>query len=189
MSNPALLIAETIQTGHINHRPSPAHDINPSTAASKKQPVTTKAPSLDSEGISDDESEDEEIPYSALRPLPRKSTLPPLPDLRFEQSYLASISGADTWYRVAWITTRDQVMLPLAQGTLWTLALLGWRYWNMNASFSGKTVGSRIRRWWWGVNNWAIPDATHGTKHGGKGQRRKFSPNDAEVAKEVTDVS
>ncbi|KAI1990158.1 hypothetical protein LOZ53_003303 [Ophidiomyces ophidiicola] len=37
-----------------------------------------------------------------------RAHLPPIPDLRFEQSYLASLRGADTWGRVAWITMRDQ---------------------------------------------------------------------------------
>jgi hypothetical protein len=92
-----------------------------------------------------------------VRSVPRRQTLPPLPDLRFEQSYLASIRGADTWGRVAWITIRDQVLLPLMQGTLWTLALSGWRFWNRNASLSGQTLGSRIRRWWYEVNNWKLP--------------------------------
>ncbi|OAL69895.1 hypothetical protein A7D00_5934 [Trichophyton violaceum] len=35
--------------------------------------------------------------------------LPPIPDLRFQQSYLASISKASSWQHVAWITLRDQV--------------------------------------------------------------------------------
>ncbi|WEW56579.1 hypothetical protein PRK78_002026 [Emydomyces testavorans] len=42
-----------------------------------------------------------------------RATLPPLPDLRFEQSYLASISQAKTWGRVAWITIRDQALYGL----------------------------------------------------------------------------
>ena len=50
------------------------------------------------------------------------------------------------------------MLLPLVQGTLWTLALSGWRYWNRGAAFSGHSVGSRVRRWWWGVNNWKIPE-------------------------------
>lgn len=101
------------------------------------------------------------ISSDVLRPvLPRRRpNLPPLPDLRFEQSYLASLNGADTWGRVAWITVRDQMLLPLIQGTLWTLALAGWRSWNRNASVSGATLGSRLRRWWYGVNNWELPPA------------------------------
>jgi hypothetical protein len=33
----------------------------------------------------------------------------PLPDLRFEQSYLKSIENATTWQAVAYITVKDQV--------------------------------------------------------------------------------
>lgn len=59
--------------------------------------------------VDDIDDDDEDIPYSVLRPAPRAYNLPPLPDLRFEQSYLRSISGADTWWKVALITARDQV--------------------------------------------------------------------------------
>ena len=111
-----LEIAETIQTASIQRHPSPAHDLNPSTAASQKQPVsvqTASAFSFDKEAYEDygiDEEEDEEdIPYSVLKPVQRRASFPPLPDLRFEQSYLASIAGAETKGRVAWITIRDQV--------------------------------------------------------------------------------
>jgi len=114
-----LQIAETIQTASINHAPDPSHDLNPSTTASEKVPVTvsphTSASdhSLDNYAYDDDEGIDdeneEEIPYSVIRPLPRKAALPPLPDLRFEQSYLASIANADTTAKVVFITIRDQV--------------------------------------------------------------------------------
>lgn len=103
-------IAETIQTAHINRAPSAAHDINPSTAADTREPVRL----VDKKrGVGDDELEDEEdeddVPVSLLRPRQRFSHLPPIPDLRFEQSYLHSIRDAKTWWMVAWITTRDQV--------------------------------------------------------------------------------
>jgi hypothetical protein len=114
-----LQIAETIQTAHINRAPDVAHDLNPSTAASSKQPVTVShhVPSSDSShgldlydeaGIDEDENA-EDIPYDVIRPLPRKLSMPPLPDLRFEQSYLASIAAADTKSKIAYITVRDQV--------------------------------------------------------------------------------
>ncbi|KAL8764183.1 MAG: hypothetical protein Q9184_000152 [Pyrenodesmia sp. 2 TL-2023] len=53
-----------------------------------------------------------------------------------------------------------QVILPLVQGMLWTLLLSGWRYWNRGAQFQGATLGSKVRRWWWDVNNWKIPEQT-----------------------------
>ncbi|KAJ5908527.1 hypothetical protein N7495_001209 [Penicillium taxi] len=154
MVDNVLGIAETIQTAHIVHNPDVSHDINPATAASEKQPVVavpeSDSGSLDSDIVS---------PRNVVRPIRRRQTLPPLPDLRFEQSYLHSLRDADSWGRVTWITVRDQVLLPLIQGTVWTLALSGWRFWNRNASLSGVTLGSKIRRWWYGVNNWKLPKA------------------------------
>ncbi|GAQ09105.1 uncharacterized protein C14C4.01c [Aspergillus lentulus] len=152
MADPALELAETIQTASIKRNPSPRHDINPPTAASEKRPVARRS-SSEADSIPSDIVD----PSRMVRPISRRHTLPPLPDLRFEQSYLASLRGADTWGRVAWITIRDQVLLPLIQGTLWTLALSGWRYWNRTASLSGQTLGSRLRRWWYEVNNWKLP--------------------------------
>ncbi|KAL9130295.1 MAG: hypothetical protein Q9175_007060 [Cornicularia normoerica] len=148
MSDPVIDIASTIQSASIQHNPDPAHDLNPSTAASTKRPVSPTTSIASSENS---------IPSSAIKPVPRRTNLPPLPDLRFEQSYLASLQGVDTWYGIAWVTGRDQVLLPLVQGALWTLALSGWRHWNRGASFSGQDLGGKVRRWWWGVNNWSIP--------------------------------
>ncbi|KAL4870503.1 hypothetical protein BDV12DRAFT_165732 [Aspergillus spectabilis] len=149
MTDPAIQVAETIQTASINRAPSAARDVNPPTSTAKKPVEITPS---DADSIPSDVVD--QLP--ALRPVARRHTLPPLPDLRFEQSYLASIRGADTWGRVAWITVRDQVLLPLVQGTLWTLALSGWRFWNRSASLSGQTLGSRVRRWWYEVNNWKL---------------------------------
>lgn len=119
-----LQVAETVQTAHINRHPSPRHDLNPSTAADKAEPVSLREKhdgddldSLDDEAEDvqkeeeEEEDDDDDIPYSVLRPTPRRPAhqLPPLPDLRFEQSYLRSIAKADTWWKVAWITARDQV--------------------------------------------------------------------------------
>ena len=47
--------------------------------------------------------------YEVVEPAPRKSKLPPLPDLRFEQSYLASLQGSQDWKVIGYITVRDQV--------------------------------------------------------------------------------
>ncbi|PGH31028.1 hypothetical protein GX50_06186 [[Emmonsia] crescens] len=183
MTDPAILLAETIQTASINPHPSAAHDINPSTAASQREPVTIKTRHHRSPSDATSISTDIVDPSRTIRPLQR-APLPPLPDLRFEQSYLASLKGAETWQRVAYITLRDQprlslperrpsmhkaftdialdqiqVFLPLLQGTLWTLALTGWRYWNRGAQFTGRTLGTRVRRWWWEVNNWKVPES------------------------------
>src|SRR2546430_10365526 len=60
-SNPALELAETIQTASINRAPSPTHDLNPSTAASERKPVkASHAPAADSSAdkyVYDDEDE------------------------------------------------------------------------------------------------------------------------------------
>jgi hypothetical protein len=153
-------IASTLQTASINRHPDPRHDMNPSTAASRREPVI-----ISSEDMSD--VGEDEIPLSVLRPLPRRQTLPPLPDLRFEQSYLRSIEKADSWVKVVWITFRDQVcgcrlcwhcglcanlffvqlVVPLVTGTIWELGLSGWRHWNRSTQSSGSTWGFRMRRW------------------------------------------
>ena len=174
-------VPETIQTASLRQNPASTRDAFPTIPTGKNQPAESSPD--DAHSIPSDVVD----PNRMIRP--RRTTLPPLPDLRFEQSYLASLKGAETWGRVAWITIRDQVwsmllstgqiytflghksshgpdkmtdrlaqvLLPLVQGTLWTLALSGWRYWNRNASLSGRTLGSRIRRWWYGVNNWQLP--------------------------------
>ncbi|BCS20171.1 DUF1770 domain-containing protein [Aspergillus puulaauensis] len=152
MTDPAIQVAETIQTASINRSPSASRDINPPTSLSEKKPPV-ELTSSDAGSIPSDLIDHP----PAFRTPARRHNLPPLPDLRFEQSYLASLRGADTWGRVAWITIRDQVLLPLIQGTLWTLALSGWRFWNRTASLSGQTLGSRVRRWWYEVNNWKLP--------------------------------
>ncbi|CAJ0553935.1 Ff.00g124470.m01.CDS01 [Fusarium sp. VM40] len=151
-------LASTLQAASIEHHPDPKLDSNPPTAAGRSQRVTLEhAKHGHDDGIDEDDEDEEDIPYSVLRPAPRHSNLPPLPDLRFEQSYLRSISNADTWWKVALITTRDQILMPLTQGLVYNLFLCGWQQWNRNARLHGNTLGARVRRWWWGVNNWKIP--------------------------------
>ncbi|KAM7204970.1 Fungal protein of unknown function (DUF1770) domain containing protein [Rhypophila sp. PSN 637] len=176
-----LQLAETIQTAHINKDPSAEHDINPSTATSKREPVTLEQ-SEEQENAPDDEldtdEEDDELqlvdeetqPFSILHGKSRSRRgrhLPPLPDLRYEQSYLHSIREADTWWKIGLITARDQVMMPFAQGVLYNLAICGWQFWNRNARVHGSSLGARLRRWWYGVNNWPIPPP-------GSSLKRKF---------------
>ncbi|KAL2019528.1 hypothetical protein VTK56DRAFT_9562 [Thermocarpiscus australiensis] len=174
-----LQLAETLQTAHLKRDPSPQHDLNPSTAASRREPVHLEPVLPDDDdggGIDGDEEkeeaeqeeedDDDEALYgtSRVRPHPRgrRHHLPPMPDLRFEQSYLWSIRNADTWWKVGWITVRDQVMMPFVQGILYNLAICGWQYWNRNAQISGSSIGARLRRWWYGVNNWPIPPEKKG---------------------------
>jgi Autophagy receptor ATG43 len=98
-------LASTLQSASIQRHPDPSLDINPSTAASQKAPVQIGT----LRGSDVDEVAEDEVPISVLRPTPRRQNLPPLPDLRFEQSYLKSIEKAEGWVGVAWITVRDQV--------------------------------------------------------------------------------
>jgi len=109
LQDAAIQAAETIQTAHIVGRPSTEHDVAPATAAEGKEPVQFDH-SDDLDGDASDVEEDE-VPVSMLRPTPRRPQMPPLPDLRFEQSYLASIKDAKGWQGVAFITLRDQVCL------------------------------------------------------------------------------
>ena len=109
MSSLPTAIAETIQDGHIEKHPDPRYDLAPATAADAKVPVSLHGKEYAAAADLDDDDEDDEIPVSVLRPVPRKTSLPPLPDLRFEQSYLHSIAGADTWWKILLITMRDQV--------------------------------------------------------------------------------
>jgi len=172
MSDPALGIAETTQSASIKRDARPSspgrqHDIRfNSNNNNKKPPVVEPAPS-EAASIPSDIID----PSRVIRPVARRPRLPPLPDLRFEQSYLASLTGAESWRRIAWITVRDQLLFPLIQGTLWTLALVGWRHWNQTARIGGNTLGVRIRRWWYQINNWELPlarDVRGDWRFGGK---------------------
>lgn len=123
-------IAETVQTAHIQRAPSPHHDANPSTSASAREPVRLSSrrqsrrdyhPGPDEDVVADSDDESD-IPVSVLRPHRRRQSFPPMPDLRFEQSYLHSIEGAQSWGKIAWITVRDQVRSPSSHLPLHTLS-------------------------------------------------------------------
>lgn len=74
-------IAETLQTAHINREPSAAFDINPSTAADKREPVELEEKTATGDTDIDGDEDDDEIPVSVLRPRRRFSHLPPLPSV------------------------------------------------------------------------------------------------------------
>ena len=57
-----------------------------------------------------------------------------------------------------WADEKVQVLMPLVQGMAWTMLVAWWRHWNTATKFGGQTAGARIRRWWWGVNNWKVPN-------------------------------
>ncbi|KIP04360.1 hypothetical protein PHLGIDRAFT_19990 [Phlebiopsis gigantea 11061_1 CR5-6] len=102
---------------------------------------------------------------------PRRSATLPIPDLRFEYTYLKNIrphvrierceveaaaahekSGvSDTassrevvqvaWGKVLWITTKEQVISPLVQGILWGIV----RWYFLPGAVG---LGQSIRTWW-----------------------------------------
>lgn len=95
MSSFATQAAETFQTAHLRQNPDPRHDINPS----KRSPASL--------GVDSDSEDDDDTTYALQKP--QSKPFPPIPDLRFEQSYLHSISKAETWWEVLFITVKDQV--------------------------------------------------------------------------------
>lgn len=117
-------LASTIQAGHVRQHPDPNLDLTPASSAlppataatsdpEKIKPLWQQSSSLSPVHDLDSIDDDRDIPPSATSiPAPRRQNLPPLPDLRFEQSYLHSIANADTWWKVLLITARDQVSLP-----------------------------------------------------------------------------
>lgn len=167
-------LASIVQSAHLQENPSLEHDVNPSTAASRKIPAEIVSPDENdlSDPLADLHSDDSEtsspIPSDILRPVSRKRASTrqnmPLPDLRFEQTYLASIKNATTNYQVAYITIRDQILMPLIQGVGYHLIISGWRYWNRGSQFQGRHAGARLRRWWWEVNGWRKPVTEESSK-------------------------
>ena len=138
MSSVPIQIAETIQTASINRAPSPRHDLNPSTAASNKQPVR-----IQSSPTSPTSSRSKRS-YEAVEPAPRKSKLPPLPDLRFEQSYLASLQGSQDWKVIGYITIRDQVRTRHGVEVRYTFLMTGLTHvLGPSPSYSRHTLDSR----------------------------------------------
>lgn len=111
LEDAAIQAAETVQTAHINKAPT-ERDLAPSTAADTKERVVfDRSADVVSEA---DDVEDDEVPLSILKPLPgdQQQRMPPhlqLPDLRFEQSYLKSISNTNDWKVITYITIKDQV--------------------------------------------------------------------------------
>jgi Autophagy receptor ATG43 len=126
MSDIPLPAQTLLQDTHMRQHPT-LSDVHPSTSA-------------DSIHLLDDEDEVASISSSVLDG--PKKTLPPLPDLRFEQSYLASIAPAEgVWWKILLITLKDQMVFPLVQGLLYNVAVAGWRSWNRNARFGGRSLG------------------------------------------------
>lgn len=69
------------------------------------------------------------------------------------------------------------MIFPLIQGTIWNLALHGWKYWNRAAALNGESVGAKARRWWYRTNNWKLPAVV------------KVIGKNEKLAKDMSDVS
>ncbi|RPB26825.1 hypothetical protein L211DRAFT_856177 [Terfezia boudieri ATCC MYA-4762] len=149
-STPIFALETVVQDSHLSNTPSPplkkhksTHDIDHCDLDSEAGADTDETASISSSILH--RHHDPSHGH-------RRAHLPPLPDLRFEQSYLASISSAngDPW-RIFLITIRDQVVFPLVQGMVFSLGMAGWRAWNSRARFLGRGLGARVRRWWGGI--------------------------------------
>ncbi|EWC47823.1 hypothetical protein DRE_03023 [Drechslerella stenobrocha 248] len=109
MSDIPFLAAQSALTdAHIRHDPTPESSIAPSTSADSKVVLTPGEFSHDEEELDDDDDDDDvaSITSSVLYPSRDANRglhrpLPPLPDLRFEQSYLAGIKNAAEEGKVA----------------------------------------------------------------------------------------
>lgn len=53
----------------------------------------------------------------------------------------------------------------------------------------GGGIGARVRRWWWGVNAWALPEGVDGENVGGRAGGRGGRMRDERLARDVGDVS
>lgn len=128
---------------HNHHQTSPHQKQNKMSTTTNPQdtPLTSSFDSLHSLNSTTSE-------YSAtlIHPnqnhLRQKRPLPPIPDLRFEESYLTGIAAANgVWWKILLITVKDQMILPLLQGLGYNLLLIGWWRWNSRVMWGGKGVG------------------------------------------------
>lgn len=157
-----------VQDSHITHQPSLSRDSVPS-ASGDRAPASIVRDALPSiqfssshpdlhrltqqhhEEDTDVDDTDTEITLeTSPHPLsPRKSQrskLPPLPDLRFEQSYLKQLEGANgsiMWMII--ITIREQILFPGLQGFLWALGMAGLRSLRAAQAENGRVWGGWLR--------------------------------------------
>jgi hypothetical protein len=169
MEDAATSLAQTAaQDSHIIGHPSPSWDIAPAIAADRAPSIVRDAlPSIqfsssraellrlsqhphkqedddDDETVSEISLEDPPHPPSERKP--RRQNLPPIPDLRFEQSYLKQLEaakGSVLWMVI--ITIREQVLFPGIQGFLWALGMAGIRTLRTRQAENGKEWGGWIR--------------------------------------------
>ena len=169
MEEAAKSLAQTVlQDSHIIHHPSPSRDIAPSTSADRAPvsivrdalpPIQFSSSRADLHRLSQhhheqEEDDDETVsevsledsPHPTSERKPRRPNLPPIPDLRFEQSYLKQLEaakGSVLWMII--ITIREQVLFPGIQGFLWALGMAGIRTLRTRQAENGREWGGWIR--------------------------------------------
>jgi Autophagy receptor ATG43 len=80
------------------------------------------------------------------RPRLTRRPLPPIPDLRFEQSYLKQLEAAKgSVFWIIVITIREQILFPGVQGCVWALATMGIRTLRLRQAESGRQWGTWIQ--------------------------------------------
>lgn len=186
-------LAQTaVQDSHIIHHPLPSRDIAPSTSADRA-PVSIVRDALPpiqfsssraelhclsqhhhEQGEDDDETVSEvsleDSPHPPSERKHRRPILPPIPDLRFEQSYLKQLEAAKG--SVLWIiiiTIREQVLFPGIQGFLWALGMAGIRTLRTRQAENGREWGGWIRNFFGGLGK------TDTTMTMGERSRTRFS--------------
>ncbi|RPA87375.1 hypothetical protein BJ508DRAFT_357788 [Ascobolus immersus RN42] len=142
MSDIPLVAAEAVaQDATIpeHHEPRVQHHDEESTTHPFTRPShLNRSPSVSSFSSS--------ILYPERRSKRTRVQHPPLPDLRFEQSYLRSIQAADgDWKKIVWITIRDQVFYTFAQGLFVALGWAWWGKWRNGAKKSGRESGQAVK--------------------------------------------
>ncbi|GAO50081.1 hypothetical protein SAICODRAFT_18079 [Saitoella complicata NRRL Y-17804] len=182
-------LAETILHSNIVHNPS-SEDISPPTSASAHitsinstpgEPLRSERPDSSSsrqstasdldleydsalDSTSDEEEDGEEGEYRGGRGVGRARVpmMPAIPNLRFEQSYMNSISRAQSPWQVALITIKDHIIMPLAQGFGLTLATVGLRIYFAHVRTNGHDWGAWARTWFAGLKESFMGPQTKG---------------------------
>ena len=128
--------AKSIQDVHINQSPE-LEDITPAVDASAHELLNNEVT-----------EPSRSTPSAHHRRRHHGPALPPIPDLRFEPSYLAGLTRAQgSWNKAAWLTIRDQVIYPGLQGFGVALATIAFRSLILRQKESGTAWGLYIRDW------------------------------------------
>lgn len=100
------------------------------------------------EGLDDDDMAQlpGEVQQDGRRKAPVLFNGTPIPDLRFEQTYLTALNKTDwSHWSVFRVTLVDFLLWPMLQGAVWALALNGFRYLRTSSNSQGKAFGLVIK--------------------------------------------